>query len=306
LTANSKTYSWLSAANGRLYAVERDVYSSIYIADFPDGSLAAQTKQIFNEPGLIEEIDWPADDKIFYNSWATGKNEIWQINPDGTLAKQVTNDARLTYGFSVSPTDGRLVFAATRKRTSSLFVADADGQNVRQLSDGTEDFRPRFMPDGKEVVFQRGSLIKPTLWRVSSGSDQPPKQFTGYFALQPSVSPDGKLIAYQFMDFDGADRVWRLGLMDASSGKLLNKIDFPYLVSERRTVWRPGQYLVTMVASMGESFGFLLLSPVDNSHQTIEDVTTDNISSFVWSPDGKRLAFSSNQETSDAVIIAEP
>jgi len=303
LNVSSKAYTWLSASNGKLFAVEKETYSSIYTADFLADSVTPQTKQIFNESGVIEEINWPAGDKIFYNSWATGANEIWKINPDGTHPHQVTNGSHLTYGFSVSLAEGRFVFAAARKRTSSLYVADADGQNLKQLTDGPEDFRPRFMPDGKEVIFQRGSLVKPTLWRVPADGDQPPKQVTGYFALQPSISSDGKVIAYQFMDFEGEERVWRLGLMDSLTGKLLNKIDFPNLVTERKTVWRPGDDLLTIGVNVGDGFGFLLMSRTGGVHQTIENVTADKISSFAWSPDGKRLAFSSNQVTSDSVVL---
>ncbi len=37
----------------------------------------------------------------------------------------------------------------------------------------------------------------------------------------------------------------------------------------------------------------------------IENVTNEAISSFGWSPDGKRLAFAANRENSDAVMISK-
>jgi DNA-binding winged helix-turn-helix (wHTH) protein/Tol biopolymer transport system component len=303
LNHNLKEYEWLSAAKGKLFAVERNTYSALRIADFAENLTKAQTKQIFNEPGVIENIDWSKDDKIFYNSWASGRNEIWQIDPDGTRPKQLTNNSNLTLGFTVSPVDGTLVFTATQNRADSLFIAEADGQNIRQLTFGVFDSHPRFMPDGKEVIFQQGSLIKPTVWRVSTGNNQPPKQLTGYLARQPAPRPDGKTIAYQFMDFNTDNKLWRLGLMDSANGRLLNVIDFPYLITERNVVWRPGDHLLTMVVTSGENSGFLLLSPTNNSYQTIENVTNDKISAFVWSPDGKRLAFTAHQVVSDAVLL---
>lgn len=303
LKRNLNAYEWLSAANGKLFAVEKNTYSSLNITDFAEMLSKAQTKQIFNEPGVIENIDWSKDDKIFYNSWTSGQNEIWQINPDGTMPRHLTSNSNLTVGFTVSPSDGTLVFTATQKRADSLFIAEVDGQNIRQLTNGPFDSLPRFMPDGKEVIFQQGSLIKPTIWRVSTDRNEPPKQLTGYFARHPSISPDGKTVAYQFMDFNSTDKRWRLGLMDSSDGRLLNVIDFPLLITQRKVVWRPGDNLLTMVFKTGENSGFLLLSPADNSYQTIENVTNNKISSFVWSPDGKRLAFAANQEVSDAVLL---
>jgi DNA-binding winged helix-turn-helix (wHTH) protein/Tol biopolymer transport system component len=192
-------YEWLSAARGKLFAVERVRYSSVYITDFAEGFQSPQTKQILNEAGVIDTIDWAGNDKIYFNSWTTGNNEIWRVSPDGTGTEKLTNDSKLSDGFSVSPTDGSIVFSGAPTRSDNLFLADADGRNIRRLTEGGDDFLPRFMPDGEEVIFQRRSVPKSTLWRVSTKSDEPPRQLTGYTAQHPSVSPDGKMIAYQFM-----------------------------------------------------------------------------------------------------------
>jgi DNA-binding winged helix-turn-helix (wHTH) protein/Tol biopolymer transport system component len=301
-----KSYGSLTAANGNIFAVEKNTHSSIYIADLSEDFKTPQTKQIFNEPGVVEYLAWSASNKIFYNSWTSGKNDIWHINPDGTMPVQLTENSNLMMGFTVSPVDEKLVFASLQNGRSSLFLADADGRNVRRLTNGSNDSLPRFTPDGKEVIFQQGSLIKPTLWRISLDKNQPPKQFTGFYAHQPSVSPDGKTIAYQFMDFNSDDKVWRLALMNSADGRLLNKIDFPLPISERKVVWHPDGKLLTMVFQNGENSGFLLLSAEDNSYQTVENVTKGKISAFAWSPDGRRLAFAENQETSDAVLLDGP
>lgn len=300
---NFNSYEWLTAAHGKIFAVEKNTHSSLYIADLRDDFKTPQTKQIFNEPGVVEYLAWSAGDRIFYNSWTSGKNEIWRINPDGTMPAQLTENSNLMMGFAVSPIDEKLVFASLQKGKSSLFAADADGRNVRRLTNGGNDSLPRFTPDGKEVIFQQGSLVKPTLWRVSLDDSEPPKQFTGFYSHQPSISPDGRTIAYQFMDFNSEDKVWRLALMNSVDGRLLNKIDFPIPISQRKVVWHPDGKLLTMVFKNGENSGFLLLSAADNSYQTIENLTKGKISAFAWSPDGRRLAFTENQEESDAVLL---
>ncbi|MEP6703216.1 MAG: hypothetical protein ABJB34_00260 [Acidobacteriota bacterium] len=146
-------------------------------------------------------------------------------------------------------------------------------------------------------------MIRPTLWRVTSDGHGIPEQLTGYFAMQPSLSPDGNTIAYQFMDTENGQRIWKIGLMDAATGRLKKKLGFPRSVSERRSVWRPHDDLVTMVFTDGDRSGFLLLSTAGDGFRLIDDVTTDSISSFVWSPDGSRLAFVGKHETNDVVLI---
>jgi DNA-binding winged helix-turn-helix (wHTH) protein/Tol biopolymer transport system component len=296
-------YQWLSAANGKLFAVGGSSHSSIYIADFPDGYTRPQTKQILDETGDIGSLAWPVNDKVFYNSWASGKNEIWRLNPDGTSPEQLTNESKLTQGFTVSPRNGRLVFAALASGSSSLFVADADGANARQLTKGVFDIFPRFLNDGKHVVYQEGSLSKSMLWRVSIEDEAPPQQVTGYFASQPSISPDGSAIAYQFMDFSGDEKRWRMAIMDVGSGRLLKKIDFPFAITERKMVWHPVENFLTMIYSQGDSSAFLFMSPTGNSFQTVENVASGKVLAFAWSPDGNRLAFAAKQVSTDVVVL---
>jgi Tol biopolymer transport system component len=173
------------------------------------------------------------------------------------------------------------------------------------LTFGTSDVLPRFTPDGKDVIYEQRSIVSPTIWRVSISGDRLPEQLTGYRSLEPSVSPDGKIIAYQFMDLVTGNGVWKIGLMDSATGKLLNRIDLPLLVSDRTVAWHPSGNLLTMAISRGTNSGLLFLSTDGEPHRTIDNVVANNIASLAWSPDGTRLAFAVNQITSDAVMIDE-
>jgi Tol biopolymer transport system component len=144
-----------------------------------------------------------------------------------------------------------------------------------------------------------------TLWRVSLEKNQSPKQITGYLAAHPEVSPDGQIIAYQFMDFADGSRRWKLGLMNGSDGRLLNKIDFPLLITQRKTLWYPRHNRLTMIYKNAENTGLLFLSPADGKYETIEDFAQGEISSFAWSPDSTRLAYSQTHETRDVVALTD-
>lgn len=294
---------WLSAGGGRLFSVEAKSNSAVYVADFPESFARPQSKQILEEAGVIDNLVWPTADVLYYNSWATGKNEIWSVAADGTLRQQRTTDSNLTHGFTVSPKDGTIVLAAQIKSAVSLFLTDADGRKNRQLTNGVYHAFPRFLSDGKQVIYQEGSLAKTVLWRVSTDGSEPARQITGYFALQPSISPDGTAIAYHFMDFSEDPKRWKIAVMDAGSGRLLNKLNFPFPITERKVVWHPTENLLTMVFAHGERYSLLLLNPADNSYETINDVASGKISAFAWSPDGRRLAFVDNQTVSDVVRL---
>ena len=166
------------------------------------------------------------------------------------------------------------------------------------------DYLPGYAPDGKTVVFQR-AWIHPTLWRVATEENQPAMQLTGYSASHPSISPDGQTIAYHFMDYGGKNPHWKLGLINSENHRLLNKLEFPVPITERKTIWHPNNKLLTMIYYSGENVGILLLSAMDGKYQTIDNIGVGKISSFAWSPDGSRFAFSQNFETNDVVSLGE-
>lgn len=134
--------------------------------------------QVFGESGVIDNVAWSNDGKIFYNSWASGKNEIWRINPDGMESQQLATNFNLIYSFAVSPIDNTFVFSALQNGKISLSIADSNGQNIRQLTNRTLGCLASYSLDGKYVVFQRG-WIPSTLWRVAT-------QVIGYGGKNPA------------------------------------------------------------------------------------------------------------------------
>jgi TolB protein len=141
-------------------------------------------------------------------------NELFVMNASGTGSRQLTrfNASRpfstFVGGSSWSPDGKQLVFeAGTSPRgepanSLALFVVDADGSDLRQLTPWSLNAgeRPDWSPDGKLILFkapakgQHGNLY--TIDPDGSGL----KQLTRYAAPRPlfsgSFSPDGKWITF--------------------------------------------------------------------------------------------------------------
>ncbi len=107
-----------------------------------------------------------------------------------------------------SPDGTRLMFTSYRSGSPALWLMNADGSQLRQLtatSDQHGDYFPTWSPDGREIAFQRISLKGSRIGILSVASGA-----LGFFdfdgnAYAPSWSPDGRWIAFSGLVGDEYD-----------------------------------------------------------------------------------------------------
>lgn len=302
VTNDLNSYSDLSltADSSRLSAVQENTVSNTWVA--PDGD-PARAKQIGSESGWIGEMAWTPEGRIVYRSNSGGSADIWVMDADGSNPKQLTTGARASGGLSVSP-DGRYIFfASDRAGRFNVWRADTDGGNLRQLTAGDDELFPNATPDGAWVVYQRDAQ-EPRLWKVSSDGGEP-VQITDTRAMNPAVSPDGKLIAYRYLDSQVEKSRWRIGMVSTEGGPPLKRFDYPPTVapSQRLVRWSPDGKTIAFSNSPG-GLADIWLQPLDGSPaRQLTDFKAEQIIAFDWSRDGSSLAIVRGVETSDVVLI---
>ena len=99
-----------------------------------------------------------------------------------------------------SPDGRQIAFVSARDNSPGLFVMDRDGGNVRRILNGA--FDPSWTADGREIVYSTESGQDPDgregpseLWIVTIATGQR-RRLTATDAVDPSVSPDGRLVAF--------------------------------------------------------------------------------------------------------------
>lgn len=84
--------------------------------------------------------------------------EIFESKPDGSGLKRLTESKGYDAEGSYSPDGKQIVFCSNRtgEKNLELFIMDADGKNVRQLTKAPDCYNggPFFSPDGKKVIFR--------------------------------------------------------------------------------------------------------------------------------------------------------
>jgi Tol biopolymer transport system component len=236
---------------------------------------------------------------LLFNSTAAGSRNLWTMPLDGkTPPRQITflSGNVLTHS-ALSPDGSRVAYASHQTGVSKIWVANVDGSNAVQLTDGpAQDFWPTWSPDGKWIAF--GSLRggDAQLWKApSNGGNAEPITREGGF--RGDWSPVDNRIVYW--------KAGQLGVVEADSGRVLLKIPAGDL-TWALPVWSPD----------GRHFSSMREEPRQSSSLWIFDATTGErrlaailpegfhtIFRAGWSKDGRSLIVNRDKTISHIVLL---
>ncbi|MHA7129447.1 TolB family protein [Algoriphagus namhaensis] len=207
------------------------IYDSfdIFTADLEGNQLA----QLTFEPGYDAEATVsPKGDRMVFTSMRTGDLELFTMNLDGTDVRQVTSELGYDGGAFFSPDGSKLIWRASRPQTDEeikeykdllaeglvmptsmeLYVANADGTDVRKLTDlGKANWAPFFHPSGEKIIFasnhqtERGFPFN--LFMINlDGTGLTKITNDGTFDAFPVFSNDGKYLVFASNRNNGGTR----------------------------------------------------------------------------------------------------
>jgi len=173
-----------------------------------DGS---DQRQLTTMPGENLFPSWSPDGtQVAFFSYEGGVNDIWVVGTDGNNLRRVTtglaDERRNQCTFSChqpawSPTGTRLAFHSDRSGVYSIWVVDADGGNLSQLTtDSTKDYYPSWTSDG-EILFLSERFDHRGLWNdvlvMDPAGSNVRTLFTHVLHGGPLYwSPDGTKVAF--------------------------------------------------------------------------------------------------------------
>jgi Tol biopolymer transport system component len=195
-------------------------------------------------------------------------------------------------------------------RGISIWRADLDGTNMKQLTNGLVDMWPSCSPDGKNVYYTNVAADQSMLMKVGIDGGTPAS--LGPVNLRFSaVSPDGRSLASLYSPV--LSKPAQVAIVDTESGAIRATYDEPSGISLGNTggttlAWtKDGRAVLFVLTQNGVSS--LWAQPVGApgapkaSPKQIMNFGPGLIWSYAISPDGKQVVSSRGGPITDAVLL---
>lgn len=219
--------------------------------------------------------------RVVFTSNRTGSYEIYSMARNGTDVQRLTRNTA-DDGNPVWSADGkRIVFASNRTGNSEIFIMNADGSGQRNLSRNYTDCTGLTGMDETTCNAQ-----------AEDG--------------QPSFSPDGKQIVFVSFRTEGLG-LWVMNV-DGSKARQLTE-------GGVQPTWSPDGTWIAYSDGVDQGdevnddavldTDIFVVRPDGTGKRSVSNVQGAKEFAPTWSPDGRRIAFASDESGTDQVYVME-
>ena len=256
-------------------------------------SKPARAQPVLPGPAGFDKVAWLSRDQLVFDN----EGSLWTAPSTGGQLRHLISNLTWANNPCVAA-DGRyVVFSLQDSNGWNIWRVDADGNNMVQMTkNGATEVS--CSPNGNWVLFATGAINKWSLWRepVTGGE---PSQIVEECNGPGALSPDGKLVAYEFRN--SADPNTRIAVksVDEKSGPL--KV-FDDSSAWNQIKWAPdGHGLYYISARTGN----LVDQPLSGGPpRTLVEHGKEHIYSAAFSPDGEQLAYVKGTNLNSLVLIS--
>jgi Tol biopolymer transport system component len=281
-------FSWLPDGSGLLLAAKDKSSAPIqlWIVTYPGGAV----RRLTNDLGSYVSASVSADGRTIASVQQNLASSLWvgTANAPDNVRQVTSGTFDGMKGLEWTP-DGRIIFTRNHSGKWDLFVADADGGNVRQLTfDGQDKGFPVVCDSGRAVVYSTNSEGIDHLWKLDLQSGTSTKLTNGLGENGPACQGTVPWVMYAGLVPGGSSYIFKTPISGGAPVRFSDRISIgggPIISLDRRHA------LFLSFDKNGTIVG-VMVSTVTGAQEgaeiKLEDTLHDSAHGVRWTPDGGR------------------
>lgn len=242
----------------------------------------------------------PAGDRIVFQSWRSGSQEIWSAKIDGSDPIQLTS-LNASAGSPFWSHDGRrIVFDARVESFAHIYVMNAEGGVPHPLTSGNyNDIVPSWSLDDRWIFFGSNRSGTWQVWKIPADGSGSAQQVTTEGGMVAVESSDGKWL---YLTHYAEAGLWKC----PTSGGTQQKI-FDGPPSGNLNYWAVGNGALYSLAQHGTQYTVERVDPATGRSQTVYTLkhSPTPFAGLSLTPDGKRLIFAELDQASSGLTLVD-
>lgn len=232
----------------------------------------------------------PAGSRIAFEGDRFGGWGLAAMAPDGSGLVNL-NAPPGAADASWSPNGQQVAFEADPLGDGNLeiFIMNADGSNVRQLTDSPErDYWPDWFPSGRQLAFTSERTGVPNVYVMNvDGTDQRALTSDALFGnLEPDVSPDGRQVVFMRSAQFDPPTIWKLDVHDL----VLTPLTLPGPHADLDPQWSPDGKRIVFASDRTGSFEIWTMDG-DGGNPVQLTAAAGRDFNPTFSPNGRQIAW---------------
>lgn len=195
--------------------------------------------------------------------------------------------------------NGKIVFTSLRDGDNDIYVANADGSDVVNLTNNTrQDSSPSWSPDGTKIVFASDRQGGPEeIYTMKSDGTRVVRLTNNAFGDHwPSWSPDGQRIV--FISYrDGNAELYTMNADGTDQTRLTQSMG-----AEEHPVWSPDGSTIAFTRMISDRTQIFTMPSIGGEQTQLTNFTNEALSPD-WSPDGSKILFQGHHSDNQVDIF---
>jgi tol-pal system beta propeller repeat protein TolB len=243
--------------------------------------------------------------RIAFTSDRDGNLELYLMDPDGSDLIRLTNDPEADMGPAWSPDGTKIAFTAAADfhdlKGSDICVMRVDGSGIQNLSrtPTSVESGPAWSPDGRRIAFNSDQDGNDEIYVMEADGSNPTRLTTDPAGDDfASWSPDGHRILFTSDRGGGREQLWVMSADGSGAQQLTREAGGAY-----EAAWSPDGTRIAFVSALGDPDSqdpvewneeILVMRPDGSGVTQLTRLPGNDHWPPTWSPDARRLAFTSD------------